>query len=141
MKKEFLSTSMPKLIMVVVLIVGTVFGLIGYFGIMEKNNKAEKEKIVEESIIKKEIKCPEDWEKYKHDVIGIKFCYPKEWGEPTTSPIKNLTRLSNMEEEFETQNIYYRNRIAIVFEKNRQGAKQSLQELLCGDRCTFSIPK
>ena len=120
MKKEFLSTSMPKLIMVVVLIVGTVFGLMGYFGIMEKNNKAEKEKIVEESIIKKEIKCPEDWEKYKHDVIGIKFCYPKEWGEPTTSPIKNLTRLSNMEEEFETQNIYYRNRIAIVFEKNRQ---------------------
>lgn len=50
MKKEFLSTSMPKLILATGLVVGigAVFGLVGYFGMMEKsgvmvNNKAETE--------------------------------------------------------------------------------------------------
>ncbi len=64
--------------------------------------------------------CPENWEQYSHDVIGIKFCYPQEWGEPSTSPIKNITRISNMEEEFEIQNIYYRNALDIAFGENNE---------------------
>lgn len=66
--------------------------------------------------------CPENWEHYSHDVIGIKFCYPKEWGKPSTSPIENITRISNMEEEFKTQNIYYENMFFIGFEKNKQAS-------------------
>ena len=121
MKKESLSTSMAKLIMIASLIVGigAVFGVLGYFGTMPKSDHSAFE-TAEEPMIKKEIKCPDNWKEYKHDVIGISFCYPGEWGEPNTSFIKNLTRLPNMEEEFKTQNIYYENKLDIVFEKNRQ---------------------
>jgi len=121
MKKESLSTAMAKLIMTVSLIVGVgaVFGVLGYFGTMPKSDYSAFE-TAEELMIKKEIKCPDNWKEYKHDVIGIKFCYPEEWGEPTTSPIRNLTRLPKMEEEFETQNIYYENNLDIVFGKNSQ---------------------
>jgi len=123
MKKESLSTMMPRLIIAVVLIVGigAMLGVMGYFGAMEKSDHSDFKTAAEESIIKKEkIKCPDNWKEYKHDVIGISFCYPEEWGEPMTSPIKNLTRLPNMGEEFETQNIYYENKLDIVFEKNSQ---------------------
>jgi hypothetical protein len=62
--------------------------------------------------------CPENWKQYNHDVIGTKFCYPQKWGEPSTSPMKNVTRISDMEEEFRIQNIYYRNTLDIAFAEN-----------------------
>ena len=116
---------MPKLITTVILIVGigAVLGVLGYVLTRTETDPEIKYTNLEkdvELIDEDKTKCLENWKEYRHDVIGISFCYPDEWGEPTTSPIKNLTRLSNMKEEFETQNIYYRNRIAIVFEKNRQ---------------------
>ena len=121
MKKESLFTTMPKLITTVILIVGigAVLGVLGYFWAMPKSDYSAFE-TAKEPMIKKEIKCPDNWKEYGHDVIGISFCYPDEWGEPNTSFIKNLTRLPNMEEEFKTQNIYYENKLDIVFEKNRQ---------------------
>lgn len=67
-----------------------------------------------------QLNCQKDWEEYHQDTFGIAFCYPIEWGKPTTDPIKNITNISNMKETFETQNIYYENALNINFEKNNQ---------------------
>ena len=86
-----------------------------------------------------ELKCRSGWQKYYQETLGIAFCYPTEWGTPSTEPIKNLTRLSSMEGTFKEQNIYYENALNIVFEKNDrvhirifdnqyEGGKQLLQD-------------
>ncbi len=67
-----------------------------------------------------QLNCQKDWREYYQNTLGIAFCYPIEWGEPTTDPIKNITNISNMKETFETQNIYYENALNINFEKNNQ---------------------
>jgi len=39
-----------------------------------------------------------DWIYYEHDVLGISFHYPPEWGEPITSPRTTITNLEKINE-------------------------------------------
>lgn len=105
------------------------YGIYQYYNLKRVNNlsASSKEAIPEntaeknnQDLSEEKPVCPEGWEQYKQDIIGISFCYPKEWGAPSISPIKNLTRLANMEEDFKTQNIYYENALDIVFDKNSE---------------------
>ena len=76
MKKESLFASMPKLIMEVSLIVciGTLLGVLGYFGTMPKsevaiNNEVEKEeKMIEDKTA--------NWKTYRNTVHNYKIKYP-----------------------------------------------------------------
>jgi hypothetical protein len=84
MRQESLLASMPKLILVVVLIVGigAVFGLMGYILTVPKsgvviNNKVEKEDIKkEEEKIQDEIA---DWKTYRNEEYGFEVKYPENW--------------------------------------------------------------
>ncbi len=80
---------------------------INYSGL---NNNKKNEKI----------ECVDEWERYAQNTIGISFCYPSKWGYPETEPIKNITRLSEMEKTFKDQNIYYENSLDIKFKNNSQ---------------------
>ncbi len=76
MKKEFLLTSIAKLVMVVSLIVGigAVVGLMGYLEMMSKNGISIDETITEEIIIQDETS---DWKTYEWE--QLKFKYPRTW--------------------------------------------------------------
>ncbi len=42
-------------------------------------------------------KCQDGWTHYKHDILGIEFCYPEnEWGKVSTEPISNITNLKKL---------------------------------------------
>lgn len=78
MKKEFLSTSMTKLIMAVSLIVliGALFRTVEYFLAMPKdeiviNNEIEKEEIEKDETA--------DWQVYSRSDVAFEFRYPKNW--------------------------------------------------------------
>jgi hypothetical protein len=62
--------------------------------------------------------CPDGWERYRHEALGLQFCYPKEWGEPKIVEIPAVTRLGNMREEFKRQNVYYDKRLSLAFKEN-----------------------
>lgn len=54
--------------------------------------------------------CPEGWNFYKQDVVGISFCYPKEWGDLKSDPTGPITRLDNLSlDGYETGSIYNNN--------------------------------
>jgi hypothetical protein len=58
--------------------------------------------------VENEVRCPKNWKEYSHDIIGIKFCYPEEWGNPITSPKREITRLKGVVNEFSSEhNTYY----------------------------------
>lgn len=86
-----------------------------------KNNIEKTEKSVNQEL---GLNCKNGWMEYSHNVLGMAFCYPEKWGKPTTSYIKNITRLENMEETFVAQNIYYENALDIKFEYNLEDNKQ-----------------
>ncbi len=65
-----------------------------------------------------ELNCQNGWQEYHQDTLGIAFCYPLEWGEPGTTPLKNITDIATIQEAFTEQNTYYDNSISITFEKN-----------------------
>jgi hypothetical protein len=60
--------------------------------------------------------CPEDWKNYRHDILGVQFCYPSDWGEPKTEPINSLTKLDGAVDEYsESEHNSYSNSIFINF--------------------------
>ncbi len=56
----------------------------------------------------------DEWLEYNHDILGIKFKYPKEWGNPQTSPSTQITDLETITSNFYGDNIYV-NSIYISF--------------------------
>jgi hypothetical protein len=55
--------------------------------------------------------CADGWQTYRHDIIGIEFCYPSSWGVPETEPVGRLTRLSDAFTKYSEKNqfqIYFR---------------------------------
>lgn len=64
------------------------------------------------------LNCQKEWREYHQDAFGVSFCYPPEWGSPSTNYLENITRLSTLGEDFEKQAAYY-NRVDIKFENNK----------------------
>ncbi len=86
-----------------------------------KNQEISKERGVASKVVFEvapELGCAQGWSEYRQDVLGIEFCYPEEWGTPTTNPVENITRISNMTETFNAQNTFYENALNVIFEKN-----------------------
>lgn len=44
--------------------------------------------------------CLEGWERYGNDILGLGFCYKKDWGEPILSPVENLTLLDGVADKY-----------------------------------------
>lgn len=80
----------------------------------------DKKNIQNTTTSSSDLACPENWEKFHHDVLGIAFCYPQEWGAPVTSPFENLTDISNMEKTFADQNTFYDHTLSILFKENKK---------------------
>ena len=108
MKEESFLMSIMKLVITLILIVisGVAFGVFGYILINLELKNVSLERIVGLTIRDKP-KCQEDWKEYKHDIIGMEFCYPEQWGEPTTSPKSETTRLEDVVSEFNEHNVSY----------------------------------
>ena len=117
MKEESFLMSITKLIITLILIVisGVVFGILGYILMNFELRHINLEKIVELTV-KDEPKCQKDWKEYKHDIIGIEFCYLEQWGEPTTSPKSETTRLEDVVSEFDNEHNRNYNSFFIDFE-------------------------
>lgn len=62
--------------------------------------------------------CAPGWNFFNHDVIGISFCYPDEWGSVTTDPKQTITRLEGLVDEFDAEDNYYHNSFEVSFNKN-----------------------
>jgi len=66
-----------------------------------------------------EEKCENNWAFYKSDVLGVKFCYPSEWGVAKTEPVEYLTKLEGAVDQFSAnEHNGYSNRINITFSKS-----------------------
>ncbi len=49
-----------------------------------------------------QLNCPIGWDRYKHNVIGIEFCYPKDkWGEVYTEPTESITNLDGIVNKYQ----------------------------------------
>jgi len=55
-----------------------------------------------------------DWTTWRNDVLGIKFSYPKKWGEPVTDPLENITDLGAIAQDT-TGKVVFDNSITISF--------------------------
>lgn len=78
--------------------------------------------------------CAEGWNFFNHDVIGISFCYPKEWGNATTDPKQPITRLEGLVDEFDVEDNYYHNSFAINFDKNENVQLRFFNEEYGGEK-------
>jgi len=81
---------------------------------------------------KNELNCEDSWEKYANDVLGIGFCYPKEWGYPFIDPVENLTLLDGAVEEYsqDEHNVFsnslfirFKQSIGNEIDKNKSGVE------------------
>lgn len=58
----------------------------------------------------------QEWAVYEHPILGLKFEYKKEWGDPATAPYNNITNLATVNEKFFGENPYV-NSVSISFAK------------------------
>lgn len=63
--------------------------------------------------------CGDNHVFYKHDVVGISFCYPSEWGEVVVEPKSNITSLEGLVDEFDDEDNYYLGSFLFSFSKNQ----------------------
>jgi hypothetical protein len=110
---------------VIVIIIAITVGV--FFWVAKKNIPTEAPgKIANNNIIESQVtesanlNCEDGWQEYKQDIIGLDFCYPAGWGEPKIDEIPNLTRLSKLAADFDSQNIAYSNSLDIKFENNKE---------------------
>lgn len=83
-----------------------------------KNYLNRKETNIQKTVKDKpEIDCEDNWEKYENDVLGIGLCYPKEWGNVSLEPIKDLTLLEGALPENNDIDNSNNNSLFIKFEK------------------------
>jgi len=106
-------TNWKFLLIVIILAIGLCGGVLGWqWSEFKKEMKISEfklpEKVKDETV---------DWKIYKHDVIGIEFRYPAEWGEPYTEPTRCITKLSNVVDKYTGDNLY-NNSIFILFTDN-----------------------
>ncbi|MDD3006481.1 MAG: hypothetical protein PHX30_02785 [Candidatus Pacebacteria bacterium] len=80
------------------------------------------------------IPCEDGWIFYKHDVIGISFCHPEEWGNVITEPKESVTRLDGLLDEFTSEENYYYNSFSIGFDKNESVSLRLFNESYGGER-------
>lgn len=72
--------------------------------------------------------CEENWEKYTNDVLGIGFCYPKEWGKVYIDPVKDLTLLEGAIDEYsKDENNAYNNSLFIKFDNGKEGLNNKVE--------------
>ncbi len=120
------------LIATVTIVLGGVF--VYFFTLIQNQNKGSGNNLYENKTNQNSIdetrgaieadastlNCQEDWEKYQHDVFGIRFCYPASWGKVSTEYVKNITRLSTLKEDAEKLDVHYENSIDLKFENNEK---------------------
>lgn len=57
---------------------------------------------------------------YRNDVLGLEFDYPKEWGEPTTSPSTIITNLATVNKDYIDRTDHFDPRYMVtIFFKNK----------------------
>ena len=72
---------------------------------------------------KPEVKCEDNWEKYENDVLGLGFCYPKEWGGVFIEPIRDLSLLPGALDEYsKDEHNSYSHSLFVKFEEVEKGA-------------------
>lgn len=135
------------IVLIVLILIGTsvVFWIKGRNVYPEKNRQPENsQNIAADGNVSKrssgalsevlKLSCENGWQEYRQDTIGIAFCYPEGWGEPTNDSIKKITRLSDMEADFERLNTYYENKLDINFENNKQANVRLFNDKYSGKR-------
>lgn len=78
--------------------------------------------------IEEKNQCGEGWTFYQQDVIGLSFCYPREWGN-VTLPKEPVTRLEGL-----LDGAYDRNSFLIGFDKNDNASLQIFNEEYGGEK-------
>lgn len=64
-------------------------------------------------------KCSIGKTSFKSDVLGVKFCYPEEWGVAKTEPVEYLTKLNGAVDQYSKDaDNAYSNSLIITFSKN-----------------------
>lgn len=120
------------IILIVLILIGTAFlivskikntvsnnsGLSKNQSALVSNGNSQNSGVISDSI--PELKCQKDWKEYHQNAFGIAFCYPSSWGEASSDYLKNITRLSTLEEDFKAQNVAYNNYVDIKFENNEK---------------------
>jgi hypothetical protein len=84
--------------------------------------------------IKAEEGCPAGWVSYRHEVIGIGFCYPGEWGNVKTEPKEPVTRLADLLEDHVADENGYRDSFLILFDNNEDITLRVFNENYGGER-------
>ncbi len=78
--------------------------------------------------------CPAGWVSYRHEVIGIGFCYPAEWGNVKTEPKEPVTRLADLLEDYANGDNGYRDSFFILFDNNPDVRMRVFNENYAGER-------
>lgn len=84
--------------------------------------------------IKAEGECPDGWMSYRHEVVGISFCYPAEWGSVKTEPKEPVTRLADLLEDYAASENEYRDSFIVLFDNNEDIALRVFNENYGGER-------
>jgi hypothetical protein len=85
--------------------------------------------------IEAEDACPEGQTFYRHDVIGLSFCYPAEWGRVRMVPKETVTRLEGLLKDFAADS-GYQNSFFILFDNNRKASIRIFNDAYEGAKYT-----
>lgn len=78
--------------------------------------------------------CPAGWVSYRHDVVGVSFCYPGEWGDVKIEPKEPVTRLADLLEDHAGTEDGYRDSFLILFGNNEDIAIRVFNENYGGEK-------
>jgi len=108
-----LSINWERIMKRVLWVTGVVFVLflVGVIFLLSRNNIIKlPSKVITNNV------CPDGWQTYRQDILGIEFCYPPEWGQPKTDPVQNLTKLDGVVDELsKDESNAYNNSVFIGF--------------------------
>jgi len=93
-----------------------VLGVAAYLLIPFLKNQPAKTSDSKTEVVEK---CSIGKTSFKSDVLGVKFCYPDEWGIVKTEPVEYLTDLNGAVDQYsENTHNTYSNSLFITFSKN-----------------------